>query len=215
MDVGAGLHIRPLAGHEIAAAVALCARGMSDNPLHLRVFGADSRQRQRRLQRFFSSLLPFIQRKGTLVAAVADGVPVGLFGRLPPGACRPGMGDLLRLALRVAVSTTPAVLLRLQRWLNAWAASDPAEPHWHLGPLVVDPAWQGRGIGSRLMRQCIDDTRASGASLYLETDKPVNVRFYERFGFTTRATLSVLDTPNWLMARAPAPDASAQAPGEV
>jgi hypothetical protein len=36
---------------------------------------------------------------------------------------------------------------------------------------------------------------------YLETDKALNVRFYERFGFETIASAPVLDVPNWFMKR--------------
>jgi hypothetical protein len=39
------------------------------------------------------------------------------------------------------------------------------------------------------------------ASSYLETDKPENVRFYERFGFAVRAQADVLGVRNWFMQR--------------
>jgi hypothetical protein len=42
---------------------------------------------------------------------------------------------------------------------------------------------------------------ASRAAAYLETDKQVNVPFYERFGFRVRAEATILGTPNWFMIR--------------
>jgi hypothetical protein len=42
---------------------------------------------------------------------------------------------------------------------------------------------------------------AAGEAAYLETDKEINVHFYERFGFRTTAEESVLGTPNWFMTR--------------
>jgi ribosomal protein S18 acetylase RimI-like enzyme len=36
---------------------------------------------------------------------------------------------------------------------------------------------------------------------YLETDKPENVRFYERFGFEVVGEEEVLGVPNWFMLR--------------
>jgi hypothetical protein len=45
----------------------------------------------------------------------------------------------------------------------------------------------------------LDRARAVG---YLETDKPTNVTFYERFGFETIGSAPVLNTPNWFMRRA-------------
>jgi hypothetical protein len=38
---------------------------------------------------------------------------------------------------------------------------------------------------------------------YLETDRPENVRLYEKFGFVTTSEALVLGTPNWFMQRRP------------
>ncbi|WP_342361187.1 N-acetyltransferase [Terrarubrum flagellatum] len=49
-----------------------------------------------------------------------------------------------------------------------------------LGPLTVDPAFEGRGVGSMLMRASIDGAKDAGESLiYLVGDEP----YYSRFGF--------------------------------
>ena len=49
-----------------------------------------------------------------------------------------------------------------------------------LGPLTVDPSFEGRGIGSALMRACLDAARVSGHDLViLVGDAP----YYARFGF--------------------------------
>jgi ribosomal protein S18 acetylase RimI-like enzyme len=44
---------------------------------------------------------------------------------------------------------------------------------------------------------------AAGEDAYLETDKPENVRFYERFGFEVVGEQEVIGVPNWYMARRP------------
>ena len=41
------------------------------------------------------------------------------------------------------------------------------------------------------------------ALAYLETDKPENVHFYEKFGFVTTDKALVLGMPNWFMQRQP------------
>jgi len=41
------------------------------------------------------------------------------------------------------------------------------------------------------------------ALAYLETDKPGNVRFYEKFGFVTTEKALILGTPIWFMQRQP------------
>jgi hypothetical protein len=40
-----------------------------------------------------------------------------------------------------------------------------------------------------------------GATSYLETDKAINVRFYQKFGFQIVAQEQVLGTTNWFMKR--------------
>jgi predicted N-acetyltransferase YhbS len=88
--------------------------------------------------------------------------------------------------------------------MREWKKHDLSEPHWHLGPVAVDAHLQGIGIGSAMMAEyCarIDRARAAG---YLETDKLVNVAFYEKFGFKTIGQTEVLNIPNWFMRRPPA-----------
>ena len=82
-------------------------------------------------------------------------------------------------------------------------AEEPEEPHWHVGPVAVDPAWQGKGVGSKLMQAFVEKLDASGDYAYLETDKPENVTFYRRFGFEIRSEPEFLGVKNWLMDRHP------------
>ena len=53
-------------------------------------------------------------------------------------------------------------------------------PALMLGPLTVDPAFEGRGIGAALMQRAIEAARANGHDLVmLVGDAP----YYARFGF--------------------------------
>ena len=83
------------------------------------------------------------------------------------------------------------------------AKLNPRTPHWHLGPLAVDPAWQGQGIGWQLLEYVIEQTHKAEPSvpLYLETDKEENVRYYTKFGFYTVGRPMILGTQSWLMLR--------------
>ena len=40
---------------------------------------------------------------------------------------------------------------RSLRMMSVWAKHDPQERHWHLGPIGVHPALQGRGVGKVLV----------------------------------------------------------------
>ena len=58
-----------------------------------------------------------------------------------------------------------------------------AEPHWHLFPIAVDPAFQGKGFGSALLTPMLDRIAEEGLPCYLETQKEQNISLYEHFGF--------------------------------
>jgi predicted N-acetyltransferase YhbS len=78
-----------------------------------------------------------------------------------------------------------------------------SQRHWHLGPVAVDAHLQGMGVGSKLMRVFCAKMVAAGEVAYLGTDKPVNVRFYERFGREVVGEEEVLGNSNWFMLRWP------------
>jgi ribosomal protein S18 acetylase RimI-like enzyme len=82
----------------------------------------------------------------------------------------------------------------------------PREPHWYLFAIGVDPAKQGRGIGSALLANALGRCDAEGSAAYLEASTETNVRLYERHGFRVREELSMADDapPVWLMWRDPA-----------
>jgi ribosomal protein S18 acetylase RimI-like enzyme len=67
--------------------------------------------------------------------------------------------------------------------------------------VAVDPELRGRRIASKMMVNCCSRLDTAQAAAYLETDKADNVRFCERFGFTTIAEAEVLKVPNWFMLR--------------
>ena len=56
-------------------------------------------------------------------------------------------------------------------------------PHWYLAIMGVDPQWQGRGIGSKLMRPALEVLDAEGMPAYLEASTPRSRALYERHGF--------------------------------
>ncbi len=203
-DESPRLEIRVLTSSEIGEAAAVLAHGMRDNPLHARVFGTNPGHGQRRLLVFLRLLVAYIEATGEVLGADVQGELAGVLGMMEPGRCRPALMDRLRIAGAVAAGNPPAVMLRIGRWLSAWARNDPAQPHWHIGPLAVLPAHRRRGIGRCLMLRCCRRMDALAAEAYLETDLPINVAFYETLGFAVIRQESVLGVPNWFMIRPPA-----------
>jgi GNAT superfamily N-acetyltransferase len=195
------VEIRELRRDELPAAIGVVARGMRDNPMYVAVFGADTRRRLQRLERFFGAYLPVMRRLP--FGAYHAGTLVGVLGLAVPEACIPPVAGGLSILATVFL-LGPDVWLRAARWFAAYERRDPHEPHWHLGPVAVDAGLQGKGIGSQLLEAFCALVDAERGMAYLETDKPENVQFYRRFGFEITDEATILGTPNWFMRRPPA-----------
>jgi ribosomal protein S18 acetylase RimI-like enzyme len=75
------------------------------------------------------------------------------------------------------------------------AAAVPAEPHWHLAFIGVDPSAQGRGIGAALLHHVLPLVDAQGSQAYLESTNPRNITLYERFGFAVQEEIRIGSAP--------------------
>jgi len=101
----------------------------------------------------------------------------------------------------VVFGNPPGTTLRVMTWAGEWARRDLAEPHWHLGPVAVDPQLQGQGIATAMLTAFCSRMDDLSMLSYLETDKCENVRFYRKLGFGVIAEAEVLGVPNWFMSR--------------
>lgn len=200
-DAGLPLVIKQLATNELGAASHLLAAGMRDNPLHVKAFGIDAQRRYRRLRHFLGQLVIHVHANGVLLGACSHGELVGVLGMMKPGHCRPAPRQILRMVGAIITSNPPLGVLRVHRWLEAWTRHDPREPHTHLGPLAVSATWRGQGVARQLMLQCCERLDALGEMAWLETDRAINVAFYETLGFVVDREEAVLGVPNWFMRR--------------
>ena len=188
-------------------AIGVIARAMSDSPQHVAAFGDDHERIRRNLTRMFRSLFATVRGQRPLVARL-DGRIVAATNDLRDGGCQPTVAEKLRLAPAI-LGAGPRALPRVGRWLADWERRDPDAPHSHYGPFGVEPALQGRGIGSLVLGEYTRDLDARRMDAYLETDKPENVALYSRFGFEVIDEGAVLGTPNWFMWREAGADAPA------
>jgi predicted N-acetyltransferase YhbS len=90
---------------------------------------------------------------------------------------------------------------RYKWWMMTWKKHDPTTAHSHVGPVAVSPELQGQGIGSKLMRDYHVRLDRTGIPSYLETTKPMNVRFYEKHGYKIIETEYALGFEHYFMWR--------------
>jgi ribosomal protein S18 acetylase RimI-like enzyme len=75
------------------------------------------------------------------------------------------------------------------------ASYHPTEPHWYLPLIGVDPAYQGLGFGSALLRHALRQCDDDHVPAYLESSSPANIPLYERHGFVVLGTIQVGSSP--------------------
>lgn len=122
------------------------------------------------------------------------------------------VGTLLVGSVKVSpIKISPLKILPVETGLGP-AATDALI----LGPLAVEPAFEGRGIGAALMGRALDAARAAGHTLVLLVgDEP----YYARFGFVRvkpgRLEMPGPVDPARLLAAELAPGALERASGRV
>jgi ribosomal protein S18 acetylase RimI-like enzyme len=193
------VQIGALEASQRGEAVDVISRGMLDNPTHIAALGRHPGLRQRRIHRIFSRVLP-VMSNSFLAATDSSGALLGVLGMAAPGRCKPSGKQRMQITLGL-LPLGPSAVARSLQWVGTWERLDFAQPHWHLGPVAVDTHLQGMGIGSDLMTVFCAQMDAAAHDAYLETDKPENVRFYQRFGFEVLGEQEVIGVPNWFMVR--------------
>ncbi len=105
---------------------------------------------------------------------------------------------------------------RLVGSVRLWHVSAGGVPALLLGPLAVDPAAQGRGIGAMLMRRVLNRAGATGHGAVVLVGDPA---YYARFGFSAGHTARLFLDPRVdarrFLGLELVPGALARAAGEV
>jgi GNAT superfamily N-acetyltransferase len=168
-------------------------------------FARSPLQEHTMLPHFVGAVMGDALRHGEVHAIVEGNRVVASASWLSPGdAPRPW-----RREMRVSARCAWALVrgrnrVRGLRILDQMAKHHPTEPHWYLALLGVDPSRQRTGLGGRLLRHALERCDADGVGAYLETQKPENVPFYSRHGFTVSKEITVPGCPTvWLMWRDP------------
>jgi ribosomal protein S18 acetylase RimI-like enzyme len=131
----------------------------------------------------------------------------------PPGAWDVTVRAAARMAPSLVRATGLSRLVRGGRALQSLQRFHPREPHYYLFAIGVDPAAQGRGIGSALLHAVLDTCDKTKTAAYLEASTEDSARLYARHGFRTTRELRVTTDapPVWLMWREPQPEVALSA----
>ena len=155
--------------------------------------------RTRRLQKMFRALLRAAVARGATV--LTDPNRRGAAIWQPSHDRSFGVGGSLRTGWSMV--SGGARMRRGIALMRITEARHPKEPHWYLAVLGTDPAHQGHGVGSALVRHVVEATANTETPAYLETETEANVAYYDRLGFRVIDEVDVgRDGPHlWLMWR--------------
>jgi GNAT superfamily N-acetyltransferase len=121
---------------------------------------------------------------------------------LSPGAA-PDEESLTKVVENTVADERKAAMFSMFEQMDAL---HPKKAHWHLPLIEVDPAYQGKGIGSALLSHVLNLCDVQKVSAYLEATSPRNVPLYERCGFEAVGSIQVADSPEIIpMFRKPRP----------
>jgi ribosomal protein S18 acetylase RimI-like enzyme len=167
------------------AAGAILARSHADYPSFRHLFPDDQR-RARALQAVFTGIARDAARLRSAYGAVgSDGELRGVALWLAPGEFPWSALRQLRGAgwmLSVLRADPGSFRAFMQTGTNA-ARLHPADPHWYLETMGVDPALQRQGLGGRLLEPVLAIADRDQVDCYLETADPRNAEYYARHGF--------------------------------
>ena len=179
-------------------AAGVSARALRDNPTSLAV----SDDPLVRMELFYGVFVGLLKDAPGIAARRGECV-LGVAAATAPG--EPCVGRRLPPEARIISDPGPdaSAVGRLLRVGSVSAANDLAEDHWHVGPVAVEPGFQGTGIGHAVMRMLCDHFDEQGDLAWLETDKIEDVSFYTSLGFELVKKVPVFSVASWFMRREP------------
>ncbi len=181
----------------IGQAAGVTARALRDNPTSLAV-SSDPLVRLEMFHSTFSGMLG----EARVAGVVRGDCVLGVAAAAPPATC---IATLLTPEIRLLDEPAPTAndADRFLHMGSVLAHHDLPEPHWHVGPVAVEPGFQGMGIGRAAMTLLCGEFDEHGRLAWLETDKPENVRFYIGLGFEVVEEIPMFSARNWFLRRDP------------
>ena len=182
--------VRPATSTDVKKLAAVLARAFYDDPPLIWLL-PDPAKRLGRITRMFTTVIGIESVRYGAIDVACDGEKI-LGGAiwLPPGHWQVGFREQIR-ALPNHARALATAWGRAAQYGHAPEHAHPKEPHWYLKAIGVDPASQGRGVASLLLRPRLNRCDQDGQPAYLEASQPDGVRMYEHFGFRRTGNLDM------------------------
>ncbi|MBV9321877.1 MAG: GNAT family N-acetyltransferase [Mycobacterium sp.] len=202
------IEARPVRKADIAALSHVLGRAFYDDPVAMWIM-PDDRARAAHLRKFFATMTRHHHLAGGGGEVASDGPSIGAAALWdPPGRWKHSLREQLMMTPSLIRGFGLRLTLgrKLTELVEGMKRQHPEEPHWYLATIGSDTSVRGRGLGQALMRSRLDRCDAEHCPAYLESSKPDNVPYYERFGFTVTGEIVLPNGgptlwPMWRMPR--------------
>jgi GNAT superfamily N-acetyltransferase len=194
--------VQPTTRQSYRQAARVLARAFSDEPVSQRVYRRlTPPQLLRNLTLDFTGELAVCLRRGEPLELRQNGTVAAAAVIYPPGAYPlPWLAEL-QVTLASILGHSRYDLRAWQDWLDEVGQHHPHSPHYYLEYLGVEPALQGKGLGSQLLAELTRRADAAEVGCYLETATPRNLPLYQRFGFQITNQKEIIGLPAWFLWR--------------
>lgn len=183
-SVTQAIEVTQLAPDQVGEAGQVLARAFQEDPYWSWVL-PDKSRRAEVLPWFMEVWVRYCCKYGEVYTSgdKVEGVAVWLPpGKFPLSSVRLMLTGMLLAPLKFGLAASGR-LARSTNYVEDLHKRDVPSRHWYLPTLGVDPPCQGQGVGSALMQPVLARADADGLPCYLETEREINVRFYDRHGF--------------------------------
>jgi len=200
------INARPAEKADISELSQVLGRAFYDDPVSIWIM-PDDRTRAAHMRKYFATVTRHHHLAGGGVDVASDGFIGAAALWDPPGRWKNSLREQLMMAPSFILGFGFRLMMgrKLGELLERMKQHHPEEPHWYLAVIGSDPSVRGKGYGQALMRSRLARVDAEHAPAYLESSKPENVPYYQRFGFEVTSEIVLPDggPTLWPMWRAP------------
>lgn len=198
-----GITVRPMTRDDIGSVAAATARAFEDDPLFSWLLPDDATRVAKSTVLYEAMFKPMLKVDFVEMSTTADCSGLAMWAG--PEKWDPPTPVMLGALPRMIRAIGFGGISKLMAAMNAIKKVHPKEPHWYLAGLATDPPAQRTGVGTALVAPVLERCDRERLGAYLETQKPENVPYYERFGFRVTKEIDLpKDGPHlWLMWRDP------------
>lgn len=189
----ADVKIEKLQQSDIEIVAALLADTFETNPAYALIFKKKDTLWDG-LYWLFKTNLILINKRGTVTSVAkekATGNIIGVYSLLPPGGVKSAFSDYLHIDLPQFIVKFGFGTLQKMLGMDSYNKQLLNEAihtneYYYLSMVAIKQEYRGEGIGSFMIRNCIDELKSRERKCHLvglTTQLPENVTFYAKLGF--------------------------------